>query len=159
MVLSAMRGSVAGLSPHMKRSGMRGPDFAARHPGDLMITVTGPVPNKPARPTLACPRQPREGPHHPATARRAVLGLSGALPQSQILSGERRERLCLCIRPAAVRSQPERSARVAFEQQAERVMARLRLPGGGRLVAVQCAQVQCLLHARAVALRHVQRGL
>jgi len=32
-----------------------------------------------------------------------------------------------------------------------------RAPGGGQLVAVQCAQAQCLLHAGAVALRQGQR--
>ena len=51
-------------------------------------------------------------------------------------------------------------SRVPFEQQAERVMAQLKhcLEAAGSSL-VQRAQVQCLLHARAVALRHVQRGL
>ena len=33
------------------------------------------------------------------------------------------------------------------------------LSGGSRLVAAPCAQVQCLLHARAVELRDIQHGL
>src|SRR4051812_25870354 len=87
----------------MERSEMRGPG-----PGYWRTPQFGARRTEPARPALPCAAITTRGQHDPATAHRAVLRLSGALPQSQIISGEHREWLGLRVRPAAVRSADRR---------------------------------------------------
>ena len=144
----------------------------ARRPASLAIAAPGHCPrcadraahfgldrSERAPPALPCHDNTR-GHHDPATAHRAVLGLSGAVPQGQVLSGVGRQRLCLRVGPAAVRSRDRRDyARCVRAAGRARDGAVEALSRDGRLVAAPCAQVQCLLHARAVALRDIQRGL
>src|SRR5262245_36752831 len=95
-----------------------------------------------------------------ATARGAVFDLAGTAPQGPCLSRHRGRRDRVRVRPAPVRSGHRRDQATAVRAAGrDRAHADETMRRGGRLVARARGQVQRLLHARCVALRHVQRRL
>ena len=76
------------------------------------------------------------------------------------LSSHPRRRFCIPVRPATVRAQHRRDKTFAVRAPSrDRPNANAEMSRSRRVVARAGAQVQCLLHARTLALRNVQHHL